>query len=220
AELMAFSDEALCRAICTGPVPVVSAIGHDADRPLCDDVADLRCSTPSTAAAAVVPLEEELWNELDGFLDDAGSGVAAQAARGRQRLGGADPLFVLSGAVSRAAGDLVRAEANLGPQPVLARLAGSRSALERTNWQEPWHRRLTTTQSGLADRRLTLDALDPRRVLARGYALVRTAAGDYLRSPAQVAEGDYLHIEVAEGSVGARAESGPRLEATTGDTGA
>ncbi|MDP9072946.1 MAG: exodeoxyribonuclease VII large subunit, partial [Actinomycetota bacterium] len=41
-QLLPFSDEDLCRALCRCPVPVVSAIGHDGDHPLCDEVADLR----------------------------------------------------------------------------------------------------------------------------------------------------------------------------------
>ncbi|MGH9075042.1 MAG: exodeoxyribonuclease VII large subunit, partial [Acidimicrobiales bacterium] len=53
--LFPFSDEELCRAMCASAKPVVSAIGHDRDRPLCDEVADLRCGTPSLAATAVVP---------------------------------------------------------------------------------------------------------------------------------------------------------------------
>ena len=48
--LLPWSDEELCRAVAACPVPVVSAIGHEADRPLCDEVADLRCGTPSIAA--------------------------------------------------------------------------------------------------------------------------------------------------------------------------
>ena len=53
--LLPWSDEELCRAVAACPVPVVSAIGHESDRPLCDEVADLRCGTPSIAAHAVVP---------------------------------------------------------------------------------------------------------------------------------------------------------------------
>ena len=59
-QLLTFSDEELCRAIGLAATPVVSAIGHEGDRPLCDEVADLRCGTPSIAAAAVVPSKLEL----------------------------------------------------------------------------------------------------------------------------------------------------------------
>ncbi|MBD0323727.1 MAG: exodeoxyribonuclease VII large subunit, partial [Aldersonia sp.] len=54
-DLLPFSDEALCRAIVACTTPVVSAIGHEPDAPLCDHVADLRAATPTDAAKRVVP---------------------------------------------------------------------------------------------------------------------------------------------------------------------
>src|SRR5690606_17547790 len=45
--LLGFSDERLVRAVAAASTPVVSAIGHENDRPLLDDVADLRASTPT-----------------------------------------------------------------------------------------------------------------------------------------------------------------------------
>src|SRR5207302_4588851 len=54
ADLWAFCDETLCRTVALTPVPVISAVGHDVDRTLIDDVAALCCSTPTHAAEAVV----------------------------------------------------------------------------------------------------------------------------------------------------------------------
>ena len=53
--LLGFSDERLLRAVAAASTPVVSAIGHENDHPLLDDVADLRASTPTDAAKRVVP---------------------------------------------------------------------------------------------------------------------------------------------------------------------
>ena len=53
--ILPFSDEALVRAVAAAQTPVVSAIGHEADRPVLDDVADLRASTPTDAAKRIVP---------------------------------------------------------------------------------------------------------------------------------------------------------------------
>ncbi|HEY9323806.1 MAG TPA: exodeoxyribonuclease VII large subunit, partial [Agromyces sp.] len=53
--LLGFSDERLLRAVAAASTPVVSAIGHENDRPLLDEVADLRASTPTDAAKRVVP---------------------------------------------------------------------------------------------------------------------------------------------------------------------
>ena len=54
-DLLPFSDETLCRAISACTTPVVSAIGHEPDNPLCDLVADVRAATPTDAAKRIVP---------------------------------------------------------------------------------------------------------------------------------------------------------------------
>src|SRR6201996_4670962 len=57
ADLWAFCDETLCRTVAMLRVPVVSAVGHERDSTLIDDVAAACCSTPTHAAEAAVPLE-------------------------------------------------------------------------------------------------------------------------------------------------------------------
>jgi exodeoxyribonuclease VII large subunit len=64
-DLLPFSDERLVRAIAGCPVPVVSAVGHEQDTPLCDLAADVRASTPTAAARLVVPDLGELLQGLD-----------------------------------------------------------------------------------------------------------------------------------------------------------
>ena len=50
---------------------------------------------------------------------------------------------------------------------------------------------------------LRLTALDPSRVLARGYAIVATADGAVVHSVAQVTPGDAVRVRVADGAFGA-----------------
>lgn len=76
-DLLPFSDEAVVRAVAASRVPVVSAVGHEQDTPLCDLAADVRAATPTAAGSLVVPELSELQTSLD-----ASHRRATLAARG------------------------------------------------------------------------------------------------------------------------------------------
>jgi exodeoxyribonuclease VII large subunit len=82
-DLLPFSDERLVRAIASSPVPVVSAVGHEQDTPLCDLAADVRASTPTAAGRLVVPDLGELLEQLD--RDRGRLARAAQRTLARER---------------------------------------------------------------------------------------------------------------------------------------
>ena len=85
-DLLPFSDERLVRALATCPVPVVSAVGHEQDTPLCDLAADARASTPTAAARLVVPDATELLNRLERARGSLARGARGVLERRRQRL--------------------------------------------------------------------------------------------------------------------------------------
>ena len=185
-QLLPFSDEDVCRAVAGASTPVVSAIGHEGDRPLCDEVADLRCGTPSLAAAAVVPdralLEAELAT-LDGALAGALEQRMATAAR---QLAGIDRHRALVAGLGVAHGRLDRARARFEVLYPGRRVAEAARLLE--------------------SRRLRLEALSPVRVLERGYAVVRTADGSVVRDAGSVGPGSRIGVELAAGRLGAVVE--------------
>src|SRR5207237_3461294 len=64
-DLWAFNEERVARAIAASPVPVISAVGHEADVTISDFVADVRAPTPSAAAEIVVAANDEFCHRID-----------------------------------------------------------------------------------------------------------------------------------------------------------
>ncbi|MEN3312174.1 MAG: exodeoxyribonuclease large subunit [Actinomycetota bacterium] len=85
-DLLPFSDEKLVRAIATCAVPIVSAVGHEQDNPLCDFAADARASTPTAAARLVVPDAAELLARLDRTRSGLARGARGVVGHRRERL--------------------------------------------------------------------------------------------------------------------------------------
>ena len=114
-DLLPFSDERVVRAVAGCRVPVVSAVGHEQDTPLCDLAADVRASTPTAAGKLVVPDVDELRRELVRAHAALERGArralereAARTAAMRERLRHGPSLLVerRRSAVERAAGRL------------------------------------------------------------------------------------------------------------------
>ncbi len=74
-DLMPFNEESVVRAFCKSPVPIVSAVGHQIDHPLCDDAADVAAPTPSAAAEIVVPVKQDLFNEINYHIQRSLAGL-------------------------------------------------------------------------------------------------------------------------------------------------
>ena len=163
-DLLPFSDERVIRAVAECDVPVVSAVGHEQDTPLCDHAADVRASTPTAAARLVVPDERELRERLDTSRTALARGAGA--------------------ALERARSSLTRDRERLDRAPALL-VERKRAGLE-----------------GLVGR---LQALSPRKTLARGYAIVRTDNG-IVRSSTELESGSLVDVELAEGGFDARVE--------------
>ena len=185
-DLLPFSDERLVRAVAECRVPIVSAVGHEQDTPLCDLAADVRASTPTMAGKLVVP---EL-SELSGSLDRARESLARCARRTLER-------------------DAQRLERSL------ERLrAAPRRALDKESQRvERAHERLRRAPALMVERKRAalegtagrLVALSPKATLKRGYAIVRTDS-HVVADASVLAAGARVEVELAEGGFGARVE--------------
>jgi exodeoxyribonuclease VII large subunit len=156
-DLWAFNDEELVRAAAQFPHPLISAVGHETDFTLLDFVADLRAPTPSAAAELVVPNQREVAALLSSLRLRMRNAVAGDVELARQRLDALRSRRVLA----RPAEQLV---------PLRERVASYRREL-----REALSRRVKIEKQNVQAKRAQLSALDPRRVLERGYALVSDA---------------------------------------------
>jgi exodeoxyribonuclease VII large subunit len=186
-QLAAFSDERIMRAAIACETPIVSAIGHEPDRPLLDEVADLRASTPTDAAKRVVP---DVTAEIDG--------IAAMRSRGLSL-------------VSTALGQQAQFIAQLRSRPVMASPAGYLDRLDSDlrNYVNKGatliEHRIERAADVLHRLRASLRALSPQNTLDRGYSILRGADGRVVTTVSTVTSGDALSIRVGDGDIAATA---------------
>ena len=184
-DLLPFSDETLCREIASCTTPVVSAIGHERDSPLCDLVADVRAATPTDAAKRIVP-------------DAAAEGALVADLRRRTAR-------ALRNWVSREHDKLRQ----LRSRPVLAQplVALDARSEEIHRARVAARRDITRLVGAEADRvghlSARLTTLGPAATLARGYAVVQNMSGAsrILRSVQDAPAGTRLRIRVTDGAV-------------------
>lgn len=206
AQLLPFSDESLCRAICETTTPVASAIGHHGDRPLCDEVADLRFGTPSLAATTLVPHRAELESDLDRLRDRRRAIAENAKAVAARRLELVDRERALRAGFEVAVGRLQQSTARLSLVHPARSVTGAAGRLGRLDWRGPLSRRLGHERQRLGSQHRHLEALSPARVLQRGYAVVRTDDGSVVRNAGSTHPGDILDLQVAIGRLTVRVE--------------
>lgn len=208
-DLWSFNDEGLVRCLAEAPMPVICGVGHETDFTLADFVADLRAPTPTAAAEMCAPAREvrlgelaytrermieAVWSSLDQRaqrLDRLAHRMGRPSARlheSRQRLQS------LQYQIQRGLGLTVQAHDNV---------------LQRMDIQLPravqqviasHHHRLQPLQGRLS-------ALDPQRVLERGYALLAGSGGEPITQVGQARAGQHIRARLADGSLDLRVES-------------
>lgn len=203
-DLLPFSDEVVVRAFAASRLPIVSAVGHEIDTPICDFAADAAAPTPSAAAERAVPVMADV---LAGLEDSA---LRLRVSLQNRRRYEAARL-------QRAIDSPVYGE----PVTILQTRAQTLDVLSRElrtylqNRLHLAHRRLEPSASlnvrfaGMLGRlrgRFELLAerlqnLSLRSTLERGFAIVRTGEGIILRAAEEASAGERLEVLLGRGSL-------------------
>ena len=187
-DLLPFSEEALQRAVSRARTPVVSAIGHEPDNPVLDNIADLRAATPTDAAKRVVPDAREELLRLDQLRQRAAAALRGWVDRQQQNLQALRSRPVLADPFT----PITRQEEEV--QRALTMVRRDITYL------------LNSHESQVRALRAQVSALGPSATLARGYSVVQVIPRDgsepeVVTSYEQAPPGSQLRIRVADGSV-------------------
>ncbi len=234
-DLWAFNERVISDAAFASRIPVISAIGHEEDHAVLDLVADVRASTPTQAVLSIVPdrvalleqlaqMERRLQRAKKSALDRAALQVrvahqrltAAFAARvARERRVIESLAHRMSQCSPRARASAARAE--LAAMAQRFRAAWTRGMTARSSYlndctvrkMRAITSRMDGAKSTLSMVAQRLDAVNPRRVLARGYSVVYRvdAAGNaVVKRATEVSSGGRIEVETGDGMFGARVE--------------
>jgi exodeoxyribonuclease VII large subunit len=230
-DLWAFNEEGVARAIRACAMPVIVGVGHESDFTIADFAADLRAPTPTAAAELAAPDRDRLLQSLLHRWTRIEQLVNARLRSQSQRLDYAlralaAPRAPIRGLQARL--DALRARImSLGGSAVPARATRlnnlrNRIALFRAGVAPARSARLSSVRARMAVLRAAivtaraarlqatsraLDALDPRQVIGRGYALVRNEQGRLVTDAAQLSAGQPLQLELTRGTAQVRVET-------------
>ena len=180
-DLMPYNDEMVARTIFASRIPVISAVGHETDFTIADDVADVRAPTPSAAAEIVSPDIAGLKYETAGFVRRLMRGLSGRVTLARQRLD------LTQDRLADSAPDTERYQERLDELG------------ERAN--AAWSRYVSTKREAMMRVDAELRALGPYNILERGYIIARRKDGRVVARAANVKPKEILELTFADGRV-------------------
>jgi exodeoxyribonuclease VII large subunit len=221
-DLWAFNEETVVRAIVASPLPTISGVGHETDSTLADFVCDLRAATPTAAAE----LATQGWHEAAAELADLGIALgramrhriakeqqgldqlalrlahpATRLAQARDRLTlcGARLDAALARGLRRQRERLNHVALRFGRQ--MPRIEGRRGQLDLLAQRLDTALRARQQQRHNTLDRLAaaLEHLNPEATLARGFSIVRDAAGALVTDAATLHPGQTVSLTLARG---------------------
>ena len=181
-DLWAFTLESVCKSIIDCEVPVVSAVGHESDLLVSDLISDLRASTPSNAIERVVPKKSDLFTEIELTRDRLDLVLDSIIARQYEIL------------------DHLKLKLSSAPMKGIANAKLHHKSIENRMYMAI-NQSITFQKSRLISIDATINAINPKNVLNRGYSMALNEQGKPVMSAKKIKQGDNLTIVLKDGEV-------------------
>jgi exodeoxyribonuclease VII large subunit len=201
-DLAAFDSEAVARAIAGNERAVVVGVGHEVDRSVADEVAHTSAKTPTAAAASLV----DAVAAIDARFERVAARLTAlashrlDAAQVRLAVAGGRLELAATAAADRHHATLTAAARQLRHLTTGALDRGATSIDQAEATIRHLTERAVDRSTAVLDQAdVTLRALDPARVLARGWSITHTADGSLVRQPGDAPPGSTMVTTTAGG---------------------
>ncbi len=178
-DLWPFNEEIVARAIANSKIPTISGVGHETDFTICDFVADIRAATPTAAAELACQDTANLKQKMTHLANQLHRQWVLNIRQREQTLD-----FLAKRLISPA-------QKLINQTTQLQQLQNRLSYTMQQQLQK--HKQL---QAQLA---ASITQLNPRAVLARGYAIV-SSNDTTITDSDQLQVAQALHIELHKGS--------------------
>ena len=181
-DLNCFNDEALVRRLYSSATPIISAVGHETDFTLCDFAADVREATPSTAAKRAVPQKAQ---ELER-LNSIGHSLKRK----------------MNAAIEESAARLIRYDMKISSMNPKSILEQARQQIDMAQMKivHSMRRKTESAQHTLDELKRSLEALNPRNTLKRGYAIIEDAEHNTIASINEAKSAKRVVINMHDGA--------------------
>ena len=182
-DLFGFNDENLARKIFESKIPVVSAVGHEADFTICDFVSDLRAPTPSAAAELVYPQYSDIVQKISTDRNRIIIGIQNYIIRKREYV-----KRIKAAKLEKVPLDIINRYRMIIDSTIRKSENNIRLRIER------YKSKCMQTIS-------KLDALSPLKTLTRGYSVVENKERKVIKSVKDVKKDDKLNLTLVDGKI-------------------
>jgi len=182
-DLWAFNDERVAYAIFHSVIPVISAVGHEPDVTISDFVADLRAATPSNAAELAVPDQDFLRQNLDAFSQAMSVSLMRQLKSARKQL------------------EILAKSPSLQSPEIYIQQRRKTLILLKNRLLSAQLQTIHRSKQLFVANTAKLDAMNPLKVLMRGYSMTQLETGAVVHTVQQIDPGDQICVTVADGTI-------------------